>query len=155
MVGGDKVAVAFVLGYRREIGLPHVGVDVRRTAVVVPVDFAATQQEDPAEHQLGDAVGVRLRVGEPERRTPRAAEDLPALDVEVRAQRLHVGDQLGCGVHREVGAVGDVGARLSASALVEQDDSVARGVEEASLIGAGASAGAAVDEHRRLAVGVA
>ena len=108
VIGGDEVTVAFVFGYRCEIRLPHVGVDMRGTAVVVPVDFTATQQEDAAEHQLGDAVGVCLRVGEPERRTPRTAEHLPALDAEVCAQRLHVGDQLGSGVHREVGAVGDV-----------------------------------------------
>ena len=67
-------------------------------ALVEPVDLLLAQEEDAAQHQLGDALGVRLRVGERERAAPRAAEDLPALDAEVRAERLDVGDQMPGGV---------------------------------------------------------
>ncbi|GAA10626.1 hypothetical protein GOALK_002_00910 [Gordonia alkanivorans NBRC 16433] len=133
MVGGDQVAVALVRRDRLEVGLPHVGEDVRRAAVVVPVDLAATQQEDPAQHQFGDPVGMRLRIGETQRRTPGAAEDLPAVDAEMGPELLHVGDEMRRGVDTQVRAVGDVRPGLSATALIEQHDPVLRGIEKASL----------------------
>ena len=39
------------------------------------------------------ALGVVLRVGEGERRSPRSAENQPAIYAELRAQALHVGDE--------------------------------------------------------------
>jgi hypothetical protein len=38
---------------------------------------------------------VRLGVGERQRAAPRSAEDEPALDLEVLAQPLDVGDEVG------------------------------------------------------------
>src|SRR3546814_16333301 len=45
----------------------------------------------------------------------------------------------------------DIGLALPAAALVEQDDAVARGIEEARHRGRASPAGAAVEEHHRLA----
>ena len=71
----------------------------------------------------------------------------------MRAQEFHVGDQVAGGVHRQVGAVGDVRAGLSAAPLIEQHDPVPVGVEEAALGGTGAAAGSAVHEHDGFAAG--
>jgi len=56
------------------------------------------QQEDAAQHQLSDALGVGLRIGQRQGRAPRSPKQLPALDAEVGAQLLHVGDEVpgGC-----------------------------------------------------------
>lgn len=155
MVRGDQIAVALVLRDRLEIGLPDVGEDVRGAAVVVPVDLAAAQQEDAAQNEFGDPVGMRLRVGESQRRPPGTAEDLPAVDAEMGTKPLHVGDEVGRGVHAQIRAVGDVRAGLSATALVEQHDPVLRGIEEASLGRRGPTAGTAVHEDHGLSLRVA
>ena len=94
---------------------------------------------------------MRLRVGQRQGRAPRAAEQLPALDAEVRAQPLHVGDQVPGGVGLQAG----VRQRAAAAALVEQHDAVARGIVIAAHGGVAAAAGAAVHDQHRLAVGVA
>src|SRR3546814_10946571 len=46
---------------------------------------------------------------------------------------------------------GDIGLALAAAALVEQDDAVSRRIEEARHRGRASPAGAAVEEHHRLA----
>ena len=97
VVGVQQIA-ALGLGDRREVVLPRVGEEAARAVLVEPVDLALAQQEDAAQHQLGHALGVRLRVGERERAAPRAAEHLPALDAEVLAQPLDVGDEVPGGV---------------------------------------------------------
>ena len=48
-----------------------------------------------------------------------------------------------------------VGRALAAAALVEEDDAVGLGVEEAAVLGLGAAAGPAVEEDHGLAVRVA
>ena len=92
-----------------------------------------------------------LGVGERERRAPGAAEHQPALDAEVLAQLLDVGDQVPGRVVLEA----RVRPAAAAAALVEQDDAIARGIEEPARARVAAGAGAAVQEDRRLAVGIA
>ena len=94
---------------------------------------------------------MRLRVGEPERRAPRAAEHQPALDAEVLAQLLHVRDQVPGGVVDQTG----VRPAASAAALIEQHDAIRVRIEKAPGAIVAAGAGAAVHEDRRLALGVA
>ena len=120
-------------------------------ALVEPGELLAPQQEDAAQDQLAHAVGMALRVGQRQGRAPRAAEQLPALDAEMRAQPLHVGDQMPGGV----GLQARVRQRAAAAALVEQHDAVARRVVVAAHGGVAAAAGPAVHDQRRLAVGVA
>src|SRR5262249_5795018 len=134
-----------------DVILPGVGEEGVGAALVEPVDLLLAQHEDTAQHELGDALGVLLGVRERERAAPGAAEHLPAIDLEVLAEALHVGDEVPGGVVVEAG----VGPALAAAALVEQDDAVSLGVEEAALLGLGATAGASVDKDGRLAVGVA
>src|SRR6185369_8016240 len=85
VVRGDEIT-ALGDGDRREEAFPRVGEEAARALLVEPVDLALAQQEDAAQHELGDAVGMLLRVRERERRAPRAAEDLPLRDGEVRAE---------------------------------------------------------------------
>ena len=70
---------------------------------------------------------------------------------EVRAQPLHVGDQVPGGVGLEA----RVRQRAAAAALVEQDDAVARRVVIAAHGGVAAAARPAVHDQRRPAAGVA
>ena len=94
---------------------------------------------------------MRLRVRERERAAPRPAEDEPAIDLEMAAQALHVGDEM-------PGRVGfERGMRAAAprAALIEHDDAVAGGIEEPPRIDVAAAAGTAVHEHRGLAARVA
>src|SRR5436189_167594 len=69
----------------------------------------------------------------------------------MRAQPLHVGDQMPGGV----GLQARVRQGAAAAALVEQHDAVARRVVIAAHGGIAAAAGPAVHDQRRLAVGVA
>src|SRR5690606_17003332 len=76
---------------------------------------------------------------------------LPAIDASMLAQLLDVGDEV-------PGRVVDqrrVRRAAPAAALVEEHDAVALGVEEATLLGVGASARPAVQEDDRLALRVA
>ena len=104
----------------------------------------------------GHALRIPLRVGEDQRRAPRAAVEEPPLDAEVLAQPLHVGDQVVGRVGGHVdGGVARVREAAAAATLVEQDDPVSLGVEVAAASGAAARAGAAVHDERRLAGRVA
>ena len=81
----------------------------------------------PRSDQLADPFGMGLGIGERQRRAPRAAEHLPALDAEVRADRLHVGDEIPGRVLLEF----RMGVERPAAALVEQDHAVGGGIVEA------------------------
>ena len=48
VIDRDEVFAALRLGYRFEEFVPALRKDVSRAAVVIPVDLAATQEEDPA-----------------------------------------------------------------------------------------------------------
>ncbi len=94
---------------------------------------------------------MSFRVGESQRGAPRSAEYEPPLDSEMLAQFLHVFDEMPRGVVHEAG----VGPALAAATLVEQDDAIALGIEEAAHLGIGAAAGTAVNKHGRLAPRIA
>ena len=76
----------------------ELGVHVRENrcdAVQEPVHLARAAQKDAAQHAAGHALGMRLRVGQRERRAPGAAEQQPAVDAQMAAQPLDILDQIG------------------------------------------------------------
>ena len=79
---------------------------------------------------------VTLRVDEGERYAPRAPDHDPPVDAEVRAQALHVSDQVASGIGRQVcvGVAGQ-GAAAPAPSLVEDDRPVAGGIEVPPAMG--------------------
>ncbi len=114
--------------------LPQVGEDRRCTALVEPLDLVPPQREDPAQHQLGDRLGVALRVGERQCTAPRPPEHLPPRDAEVLAQQLEVGHQVPGRVVAQVGIrLARVWRAVPRPALVEQDDAIPLRVEEAAM----------------------
>ncbi len=119
MIDRDEVFAALRLGYRFEEFVPALRKDVSRAAVVVPVDLATTQEEDPAQDQLSDARRKCFGVGDGQRGTPGPAEDHPLVDRKMFTQGFDVGQQLVRRVHRQVGAVGNVRGGSPAAALVE------------------------------------
>ena len=56
----------------RDVILPAIRVHRGGAFLVEPVELGLAQQEDPAQHELGDAGGMRLRIGEGERASPRS-----------------------------------------------------------------------------------
>jgi len=60
-------------------------------------------EEDAAQHEAEDALGVSHRIGEPERAAPAAAEDDPPGDAQRLAKALDVGDEVPGGVLGELG----------------------------------------------------
>ena len=88
---------------------------------------------------------MRLRIGKRKRTAPGPAEYGPFLDAEMRAQLLHVGDQM----RRSVVGQVSVRSRTSGAALVEYDDPVVRRIEEAAVHRTGTGARPAVKEHNR------
>lgn len=101
-------------------------------------------------------MGILLGISEGERGSPGESEDGPALDVEEATEEFDVGDEVRGGVDREV-CVGCAceGAGASATALVEDNDAVEFGIEEASLPRGGSASGAAVKEEGGDALGIA
>ena len=85
-------------------------------------------------------------IGESQRRAPGAAKDLPALDPDHLAQALDIGDE----VPGRVGLQAGMGRRAPASALVEDEDVVARRIEEPAMKRARAAAGPAMQKDDRL-----
>ena len=105
-------------------------------AAVQPVDLVRSRRGDGGEHQRQHPIGVGFGVGERQRRAPAVAEHEPALDGEVGAQALEVGNEVVRRVGREVGRdVAGIRCAAPASALVEQDEPVAVGSEEPSVTG--------------------
>ena len=135
VVGPDHVAA---LGFRNgtgELG-ERLGEQPVAAVAVEPVEFGAPHEEDAQQDQFADAVGLRLRIGKSKRRSPRAAKDLPALDIEMAAQGFNVGQEIPGRVVFDRG----VGERSSTAALIEQDDAIELGVVEAAHDGRGAGA---------------
>jgi hypothetical protein len=132
-IRGDQV-VTLGLRNRREEALPR-----------------APEREDPAHDERAHAVRMRLRVREGQRASPRAAEHEPALDAEALAQPLGIGDEM----PRRVGLERGVRRAAAASALIEQHDAIARGVEESPVVGGTTAAGPAVKKERGVPLGIA
>src|SRR6185295_7937335 len=90
-------------------------------------------------------------ISERQRRAPRAAKDKPALDAEERPKPLDVGDEMPGRVGLELG----MRPRFSAAALVEEENVVARGIEELPMDRTDPAAGPAMQKDRRLALRIA
>ena len=150
VVGAHQVT-AFHLGDCSQIGFPCVRIQRVATLLVEPLQLFPAQHEDAAQHQLGHLVRMGLRVCQRQGRTPRTAKHLPAVDAQVLAHALDVGDQVPGGVVGEFGMRG----RLAAATLVEQHDAIDRRIEEAPAFRIRAAARATVQEHHRLAVRIA
>src|SRR5580658_192714 len=146
MVGREQIS-AFSLGNESEVRLPGVWKKDRRAALVEPIDFLFSQEKDTPKDEFGDAVGMRLGIGERKSRTPGPAEYLPPLDAEVLTDFLDVADQVPCGVVLQ----GRVRRAFAAAALIEVDNAVLRGMKKAPLLGLGAAAWSPMQEHDRLA----
>ena len=97
---------------------------------------------------------MTLSVDQGERYAPRAPDHDPSVDAEVRAQALHVSDQVAGGVGRQVcvGVAGQ-GAAAPAPSLIEDDRPVAGGIEVPPAARGGRRARAAVQPDRRETVG--
>src|ERR1017187_7332216 len=149
VVGGQQIATLSLRDVG-EVWLPRVGIEDRRTALVEPVDLLPTEEEDAAEDELCDAIGMGLGIGECEGGTPRSAEHLPALNTEVLAEHFDVGDEVPSGV----GFERRVWRTLAAAALIEVNDPVLFGVEEAALFRIRAATGPAVEKDYGFATGV-
>jgi hypothetical protein len=147
VIGGDHVT-AFAFGDRRAVFFPLVGEDRRRTTAVIPVDLFPSQQENPTQHKFGDALGMRLGIGQRQGAAPGAAEHLPAFDAEMFADALHVGHQMPSGVvvQRGVGRAGPT------AALVEQDNAIGRRVEQAAIAPGNPAARPTMHENGRFAL---
>src|SRR3984885_1131301 len=94
---------------------------------------------------------MTLRIRERQRRAPGAAKYHPALEPQMRAQRLQIAYQVPGAVLVQFG-MRTTGA---AATLVEQHDAIALGIEEATHRGVGRAAGAAVQEHDRFSFRIA
>ena len=120
-----------------------------------PVDVGGRARADGADHHGGHLVRVALGVGRAEHRSPREPEDDPALDVEVLAEPLDVGDVV---VHVDARPVDAPLAGVRGAAprrpLVEQHGAMALQVEVAAGArgAAGARTAVQVDDGRALRV---
>src|SRR5262249_17622553 len=77
MIGAQQ---ASALGRRNgcEVTLPGVGEEMAGAAgLVEPSDLVRPAEEDAAQHEAEDALGVGHRIGEPKGAAPAAAEDDP------------------------------------------------------------------------------
>ncbi len=120
------------LGGRQMLGevAPCLGED-RAHAVEEPLDLRPRAQEDAAQDEAGDALGMFQAVGQGQRAAPRAAEQQPLMDAEMGPELFHVGHQVAGAV------VVQLAERhgAAAAALVEHYDAVELRVEEPAMHG--------------------
>ena len=116
-----------------------------------PLQFMWPAQEYAAQNHAGYICRILHGIGQRQRAAPGAAENQPLLDTEGAAQRINIVNQMGNGIFF------DAALRFAsaASALVEKNDAVKRGIKETSLIGIASAARAAMKKNNRLAVRVA
>src|SRR5690606_9149324 len=147
---------SLLLGNHGKVVLPGIREELRRTLLIEPVNLAVAERENAAQHELGHAFRVGLRVGKGERGPPGAAKYLPAVNAEVLAQPLDVCDEVPRRVRGEIRlGIARVREAAPAAALVEQHDPVSRRIKESPMLGVYTPAGPAVQEHDGLAVGTA
>ena len=92
-----------------------------------------------------------LRIGQRQRRAPRAAEHLPCLNAEMDPQGFHVGHQMPGGVLAQF----RVRRGLPAAPLVKEDDAVKLGIMQAAQERRNAPARPAMQHDHGLALRVA
>ena len=130
VVRREQIA-ALGFGNMGEVRLPSIGIEHRRAALVEPVDLLLAEQEDAAEHEFGDTIGMSLGIGEGESGAPRSAKHLPPLNVQGARGVFSMSatrSQVVFASRRRVWCA------LAASALVEVHDAVLFGMEEAALL---------------------
>lgn len=153
-VGGDQITVAIGGGDTVAEPFPCLG-QQQPDAPVEPVDLLAPRHRDAHQDDLGDPFRIPLGVGEAQRGSPRSAEQHPSVDPQMRAQPLHVLDQMLGGIHRQTHPrVGRVRQALPAATLVEAHDPINLRVESTTPTAATARAGPAVHDHHRFSVRV-
>ena len=59
-----------------------------------PSDLGPRAEKNRAQHHSRDALGKLFRIGQSQRRSPRAANDQPALDAKMLADALDIGDEV-------------------------------------------------------------
>ena len=94
---------------------------------------------------------MRFGIGERERAAPGTAEQQELLDAEMFAQRLDIGDQVGCGIVGQFAA----GGRTAGAALIVDDDPVGTGIEKPPMHRRRPGTGAAMEKDHRNAAGMA
>ena len=112
--------------------------------------------DDADQDHLRHPLGKTLPIRKGERRTPRTAEDQPAVDREVFAEPLNISSQMvsrvGRKIHRIVARMRNTS---TASPLVQQDDPVHGRIEKSAHTRRASRARAAVEDQCRLPQGVA
>jgi hypothetical protein len=63
MVGAQEI-VAFIERNGVAVALPGVGKYLRGAVLIEPADLGIAQQENPAQHDFADALGIGLRIGQ-------------------------------------------------------------------------------------------
>src|SRR2546430_8383440 len=150
VIGSDQVAVTVRFGSTGSETHPLRREEPARL-VVEPMDVYGPRHGDRDKDGLGDPLRMALGVGQAQGDSPRRPANKPSIDLEVLAQALHVSDQVVGRVGRQIGLrIADRGRAATAAALVELDDAVGRRVEPASLTRVAATAGPAMQQHRRL-----
>ena len=120
------------------------GIEARQRVEEGAFEFGARAEERRAQHDAADAVGMRLRIGQRQRRAPGAADHHPALKAEFFADRLHVRDQM----RQRVVFAAALWAAAAGAALVEQHGMKALGIEQPAMIRLAAAAGPAMQVDR-------
>ena len=133
-----------------QIGLPGIGEQRAGALLVEPFDFALPHRENAAQDKLVHPLPMGLRIGQGQRRSPRAAQNLPAFNAEMGAQRLHVGHQMPGRILPQF----RIGRGLPAAPLVEKNDAVALGIMQAPQERRYAASGSAMQDDDGLALRV-
>ena len=148
---GPHQIVPFVLRDRGDETLPRIGEDHRGPILIEPVKLLPGQKKDAPKDQGRDPFGMRDRIGQRERGTPRAPEHRPGLHAASLAQAFYVVDE---GPGRIVGQR-SIGPGLAAAALVEKDDAIDRRIKIPSHTCIDRSARSAVQDERGLSLRIA
>ena len=117
---------AFVRRQDAEEIFAEAGIEARQRFEKRAFKFGAGAEKRRAQHDAADALGMRLRIGQRQRRAPGAADHHPALEAEFLADHLHVRDQM----RQRVVLAAALGAAAAGAALVEQHGVEALGIEQ-------------------------
>src|SRR3954470_10699317 len=118
----------------------------RRATLVEPIELLLSEEEDTAKHNLGDSIGILLRIREGKRRSLGSTKHLPPINTKVLADLLDVGDE----GPRDVRLERCIGRALAAATLIEIHNPVFLWVAEATLFRIGAAPGTTVEKYHRL-----
>src|ERR1700722_7719635 len=145
MIGRKQIA-PLALGNMGEVRLPCIRKENRSAALVKPIDLLLTEQKNPTHNKFGNALWVRFGISKSQCGAPGSTKNLPPLNPQVPADFLDIVDQFPGGV----GFKRRVRCALPAASLVKVNDAVFYRVEEAALLGVGATARTPVQKHHQL-----